>query len=408
MEISKIKINHEKDNLKIYFFLTLICVIIFLNLNHQTKQIDSIIHKLNSNYRHSEEIKFENKKEDYYMNLLSKKIKLAYKKNGFVNINEIESTINQSRPWEKNSDLNNEINLGFHIDKKFVLKCMITLASIMDSQNQNTKIRFHIALVGVDEKSMLKIYSLRNRIREDVEFNFYNAKRVETDLIGLNIKREGLNAKLIVPELLPNDVEKIFVLDSGDLLVIKDLLEVYHWDMKGCLYAGVPASGVGKLAKITNKTFEIYIGCGNFLADVEKVKKEKMFEKFMKYKNVYTSGIADQDLLNDIAFGKITYLPFKFGMICPFLRDIDAEMARKDNKYSFYIQRLKSYNNYTFLPKNEIEFLRMGYSPYVIHHMHSKWMNGQGLTVYRKLAQYYIRYAGIWEEVCKEFSGYCK
>ena len=173
---------------------------------------------------------------------------------------------------------------------------MITLTSIIDSQNKNTKIRFHIILVGVDVKNMIKIYSLRNRIREDVEFNFYNAKRVETDLTGLNIKREGLNAKLIVPEILPDDIERVFVLDSGDLLVIKDLLEVFHWDMKGCLYAGVPARGVGKLAKITNKIFDIYIGCGNFLADVKKVKKEKMYEKFIKYKNVYTSNFIIVEL----------------------------------------------------------------------------------------------------------------
>ena len=56
---------------------------------------------------------------------------------------------------------------------------MMTLASIMDSQNYDTKIRFHIAVVldfNIDH--MFKIYSLRSRIREDVEFIFYNAKRV--------------------------------------------------------------------------------------------------------------------------------------------------------------------------------------------------------------------------------------
>lgn len=40
--------------------------------------------------------------------------------------------------------------------------------------------------------------------------------------------------------------------------------------------------------------------------------------------------------------------------------------------------------------------------------MHSKWMLGGGLTLYRKLAQYYIKYAGIWEELCIEYPGYCK
>ena len=341
------------------------------------------------------------------MNLLATKIEEIYKKTDFVNINEIESKVNKNRPWKKHLGKNNEINFGFHIDKNYVLRCMITLASIMDSQKKTTKIRFHIVVVDVDASKMLKIYSLRNKIREDVEFNFYNAKKVKTDLKGLTRKGDGLNAKLIIPQLLPDDVERIIILDTGDLLVIKDLSEVYHWNMSDCLYAGVPAASVGKLAKISNKKFNIYISCGSFLIDVKKVKKINIYEKFIKYKNIYNS-LGDQNLLNDIAFGKITYLPFKYGMISPFLNDKESELAKKDNMYSFYMKIIKLQDIFTFLPKDEVEFLRMGYSPYIIHHMHSKWMYGSGLTVYRKLAQYFIRYAGIWDEICKEFPGYCE
>ena len=50
-------------------------------------------------------------------------------------------------------------------------------------------------------------------------------------------------------------------------------------------------------------------------------------------------------------------------MVCPFLSDKDAEIAKKENMYSLYIQRLKFQNIYPFLPKNETEFLGMGYSP---------------------------------------------
>ena len=95
-------------------------------------------------------------------------------------------------------------------------------------------------------------------------------------------------------------------------------------------------------------------------------------------------------------------------MITPFTNDKDSEKAKRKNIFSNYIERLKLQDKYTFLPKDETEFLRIGYSPSVIHHMHGKWMEGKDLTVYRKLAQYYIKYAGIWEEICKEFPGYCK
>ena len=388
-------------NIKIYLILSLFCNFVFIIHIIKFNQKQNFLYK-------TQNLNNQNQNEDLYFNLLATKIKEIYKKNDFVNINEIESKINKSRPWKKHINRNNEINLGFHIDKKYVLRSMVTLTSIMDSQNKNTSIRFHIAVVDVDIQKMLKIYTLRNKIREDVEFNFYNAKRVVTDLQGLNTKGPGLNAKLIIPQLLPDDVKRIFILDTGDLLVLKDLTEVYNWNMSDCLYAGVPAAGVGKLAKISNKTFNIYICCGSFLVDVKKVKEEEIYEKFIKYKNSYSSTIGDQDLLNDIAFGKITYLPFKYGMISPFLNDKDSEIARRDNMYSFYMSLIKSHDIFKFLPKNETEFLRIGYSPYIIHHMHAKWMDGEGLTVYRKLAQYFIRYAGIWDEICKEFPGYCK
>ena len=71
--------------------------------------------------------------------------------------------INKNRPWSINIDKKNEINLGFHIDKSYVLRCMMTLTSIMDSQKKETKIRFHIAVVDVDAINMIKIYSLRYR-----------------------------------------------------------------------------------------------------------------------------------------------------------------------------------------------------------------------------------------------------
>lgn len=385
---------------KFYIFLCILLLYIFVIKTKCSKNLINI--KRNDNYN-KENINFLDEKIFY------NKIKRSYLKNNYINLNEIESTIKNGRKWvKKYKKENNEINIGFQIDPDYVLRCMMTLASIMDSQKKSTKIRFHFAVVlNFEIEKMVKIYSLRNRIRDDVEFNFYNAKRVEKDLIGLNTKGPGAVSKLLLPELLSDDIERLLVFDTGDLIIIKDLTELYNWNITGYLYAGTPAGSIGRYAKISRKIFDIYINVGNFLIDVKRVKENKMYEKFVKYKNAYHSTIGDQDLLNDVAFGKITYLPFKYGMISPYLKDQDSENAQKNSVFSF-VKIIKYKNKYNFLPKNEEDFLRMGYSPYVIHHMHSKWMNGGGLTIYRKLAQYYIKYAGIWDELCEKYSNYCK
>ena len=231
-------------------------------------------------------------------------ISQEYSKRGFVNLNEIESKIKNGRNWVINDYKNkNEINIGFQIDSNYVLRCMMTLTSIMDSQKKSVRIRFHFAVVlKFDVKDMIKIYTLRKRVREDVEFNFYNARKVETDLIGLNTKGQGAVAKLLLPELVSGDIGRLLVFDTGDLIIIKDLSEMYNWEMSGHLYAGVPASAIGKYAKISKKIWDIYISVGSFLIDIKKVKTEKMYEKFVRYKNEYKSPVGDQDLLNDVAF----------------------------------------------------------------------------------------------------------
>ena len=336
--------------------------------------------------------------DNNYTKILANKVNDIFKNKGFVNINEVEDDIyNLGKKFRTNKK--NEINIGAQLDPNFTLQAMITFASILDSQNKNTKIRFHIAVVlNFDIFDMLKIYSLRKKIRDDVEFNFYNASRVEKDLDSLNLKGPGAVAKLLLPQLLADDIDRLLVFDTGDLIVLKDLKEQYNWDMKDNLYVGVPGGRIGQKSIITNQTYKNYINIGSFLINVPKVKSENMYEKFVKYKNYYHSNIGDQDLLNDISIGRVGMYPIKFGAYSPFIDDSQPIIPtfKKINK---------DLNGY--LPQNVIEYLKGGYIPYVIHQWNGKWNKGSGLTIYRRIAQYYIRYAGIWEETCKKFPGYC-
>ena len=337
---------------------------------------------------------------------LYKIINKKYISKNYVNINEIESLFPGRRKWSKNKK--NVINIGIQLDPNYILRVMMTIASIIDSQKPETKLRFHFAVVhDFDVKHMLKIYSLRGRIRDDIEFNFYNAKKSEIDLRNLNPKGPGAVAKLLLPNLLPKDVERLIVFDTGDLLVLRDLTIMYNWKMDNYICLGIPGGKIGKYALISKKKYERYINTGSILINVKKYKYENIYEKCVKNKDTYHNEIADQDLLNDILFGKIGYLPFKFGMRSPYGKDVDSDIVLRDNPYSYYAY-VYSKVNYTFNPQNYSKFMQLGYNPIVIHQFNGKWIYGKGLTIYRRIAQYYIRMAGIWNEMCKEFPGYCK
>ena len=92
---------------------------------------------------------------------LKNKINKTYMKYGKVNINKIEETISGGRKYQRKKNRSNEINIGFQLDPEYILRTMITVASIMDSQNKNTGIRLHfIVVLGFNVENMLKIYSI--------------------------------------------------------------------------------------------------------------------------------------------------------------------------------------------------------------------------------------------------------
>jgi hypothetical protein len=344
-----------------------------------------------------------------FKKILLYNINKTYTLNGVVNINEIESYIKGGRKWHKNFDKSNEINIGFQLDSSYILRTMMTLASIIDSQKPSTKLRLHFAVVlGFDANNMLKIYSLREKLREDVEFNFYNAQKVENDFKGMHPKGPGAVAKILLPHILPDDIDRLLVFDTGDVLVLRDLSEMYNWNISDYMYMGAPDPCIGNVAQISKK-FDVYINIGHYLLNVRKIKAENMYEKYLKYKDVYTHIIADQDLLNDIAQKEIGYLPIKFGLFSPFLNDAESDTLDSKNQYEFYnMSEAKLKNTSFYIPKNSNDYFRLSYNPVVIHQWNGKWQNGEGISIYRRLAQNYIKIAGIWDELCLRLPGYCE
>ena len=97
----------------------------------------------------------------------------------------------------------------------------------------------------------------------------------------------------------------------------------------------------------------------------------------------------------------------RFGIKSPYRNDSDSDIISSDNPYRYYSYAYSKVN-YSFFPHNNNKVIQLGYNPRVIHEFNGKWMYGKGLTIYRRIAQFYIRMAGIWNEMCKEFPGYCK
>ena len=193
-----------------------------------------------------------------------------------------------------------------------------------------------------------------------------------------------------------------------DTLVLRDLSEMYNWNMEDKTFCGTTDMGIDRYAKISKKPFEIYINTGHYLVDVRKAKVNNIYNKIVENKNVYpSSNYIDQELLNDIADGQIGYLPLKFGINAPYENDKMSDGPPFKTAYD-YIANVKQKEKYNFLPKNQDEMNAQAFNPIIIHQWNGKWKNGEGLTIYRRIAQYYIKLAGIWDEMNNLYPGYFK
>jgi len=161
-------------------------------------------------------------KIDHEMKL---EINYIFKKYNKINLNDIYNKYYPTKT-EKNEIIKNKINIEFTLDPNYILETMMTISSIMYSQNKTTKIVFHIGVVNnFNAKNMLKIYSLKNKLNNLTEFNFYYLKEAMKKMKNFHIKGEACPGKFELPQLLPDDVDKILLFDAGDVLIFKDLSE---------------------------------------------------------------------------------------------------------------------------------------------------------------------------------------
>ena len=92
----------------------------------------------------------------------------------------------------------------------------------------------------------------------------------------------------------------------------------------------------------------------------------------------------------------------------PFTSDKDSDGLKYTN---YGIEEwLKSNYSKTFPenPGTQEKIALNLYNPMFIHQWSGKWHDGEGLSIFRHIAKYFIKLAGIWDELCRIKPGYCK
>jgi len=335
-------------------------------------------------------------------------VRKTYKSLNRVNINEIDEKIN-AKLFEFNKNIKSTINIGFTLDLNYVLETMLTVASIMATQKSTTKIRFHFGVTkGFTTEKMLQIYGLRSKLNNLTEFNFYYLKDSVEKMKNFHPKGEACPGKFELPILLPDDIEKLIIFDAGDLLVLRDLSDMYNYEMGKYWVLGTPEPTIIDSFLKVEYNMTKYVNIGSILLNIKELKQNNFWVTYSQNRYIKIEGQPDQTLFNILVpDDKKNYLPFKFGGFSIIKSDQNYDSLNFDNfRFKTWLNNSLS-SSLPEKPTSEKEILINLYNPRFIHQFSGKWENGEGLTIYRLLSKYFINLAGIKEEICKKKPGYC-
>jgi len=289
--MNKIKYLHKTFKIKFFIFFIIILFFIFI-----------FFFNVRSN------------KNDFKYKAFINEIQKEFESYNKVNINDIDKKIYGKKVANKFID--SIINIGLTLDQKYVLETMITLTSIMTTQKKTTKIIFHLGVInGFSAHLMAKIYNLRYKINNLVEINFYYLKGSVEKMKNFH-RTKGIASpgRFELPFLVPDNVERLLIFDVGDILILRDLTDLYNYNMNEYIVLGPPEPGI--IVSFMNIKYNItkYINIGSILVDVKKIKEINFWENYTKNRNIELMGAPDQTLFNIIMPDeKKNYLPFKFG-----------------------------------------------------------------------------------------------
>lgn len=324
-------------------------------------------------------------------------------------MNEIEFKKMNGRLFPFKRNIKSIIHIGFTLDPEYILQTMITISSIISTQYKTTKIVFHLGVVGnFSTKNMLKIYDLRNKINNSTEFNFYYLKESIEKMKYFHPNGVACPGKFELPELLPESVNRLIIFDAGDVLVLRDLSNFFNYNMNNYWVLGTPEPRGINVIKEYNLTK--YINIGSILIDVKETKKNKIWDTFVKNRYLIKNNNTkpDQTLYNIvIPDNRKNFFPFKFGGLVPFENDINSDnLTIVPYGYDNWLNSSLS-NSMPENPRDAIKYSAQIYNPVFIHQFSGKWYLGEGLSIFRNLAKYFIIIAGIYDEICKKIPGYC-
>jgi len=231
--------------------------------------------------------------------LMNKKIEYSHRK--------LLKNINESLPSKKT-----EIYISMSLDNNAIYPTLVSMTSALENNDNNKNILVYYLLLSHDfNVKNLKIFeSLKNHYEFKIKYFFI--PNIFSDMDKWR-ESDSIYYKLLIPLMFP-ELERIIFLD-GDTLIFKDISEMYNLPFKGNYVLGYPFHTPYIIDKLGINS-KYYINGRVILLNIKKIRQYNKDIELLKYTfdNHKKVLFLEQDTLNYVFYGKIGFLPLKYGI----------------------------------------------------------------------------------------------
>jgi lipopolysaccharide biosynthesis glycosyltransferase len=197
------------------------------------------------------------------------------------------------------------INIVFALDNNFVRHCAAAMASILDNHkilSEDDEIHFFILgnLTNYNKELLLSLRRIQNFKCAFIAMDESQFKKVPLE--GRSIT---LCYRLVIPEVMPENVDKVIHLDC-DLILNTDIKKLWDINIDGYLLSAV-------LDEPHENKKKTYFNAGVMVFNIKKLREFDFRNKWRSYVDNLSENTKlkyyDQDILNDILDGNVFFLP---------------------------------------------------------------------------------------------------
>ena len=239
------------------------------------------------------------KKKEFSDKLLIKNVK--------ENINSNKSNINQSLLINKT-----EIHISMSLDNNGIYPTLVSMTSALENNDNTKNILVYYLLLSYDfNVTNLEIFESL-KYHYDFKIKYFFIPNIFTDMDKWR-ESDTIYYKLLIPLMFP-ELERMIFLD-GDTLIFKDISEMYNLPFNGNYVLGYPFHTPYIIDKLGINS-KYYINGRVILLNIPEIRKYNKDIELLKYTADNNKKVLflEQDTLNYVFYGKIGFLPLKYGI----------------------------------------------------------------------------------------------